>query len=247
MFVCCDCRRELEESARSSRTERLCRVCRRERNRDYQARQREAKRRKKEKEELYAEDSRQSRQADPEIEPWRESLRSGDSSFTEVGLAEAGDPEGDIQGRGQGGDDAGAAPQDRAMSEEPDFTTMQHLCTCMIDLANEHLTIVARNPDDPVSWPEIRVLQEVHGEEAVYDVRPVALGAHETPMREKQRLALIYGAEAVEAVYAGKAFHMEWFVPGWPLDPAKAPKRKPDRPKAPAVNMPDAEATDARF
>jgi hypothetical protein len=133
------------------------------------------------------------------------------------------------------------------MSDETDFANLQHLCTCQIDLNNEHFTVVTRTTSDPVPWPEIRVLQEIHGEEAVYDVRPVALAPHDTPMREKHRLALIYSSAPVEAVYAGKAFHMEWFVPGWPLDPAKAPKRKPDRPKAPAVQKPDAEAVDARF
>jgi hypothetical protein len=123
----------------------------------------------------------------------------------------------------------------------------QHLCVCMIDIANEKLTVVHRDETNPVPWPEVRVLQQIHGDEAVYDIAPVALGPRETPAREKERLILRYGRDVVELVYAGRAFNMEWFVPGWPIDPAKAKKKKrpDDRPKLPQFRKPDAEALDA--
>lgn len=121
----------------------------------------------------------------------------------------------------------------------------QHLCGCMVDLNNERFTSVAFDETNPVPWPEIRVLQEIHGEEAVYDIFPVALGPRESASREKTRMVIKYGRDIVENVYAGKAFQMEWFMPGWPIDPAKAKKRKTDRPKPAQFRKPDAEAGDA--
>jgi hypothetical protein len=122
----------------------------------------------------------------------------------------------------------------------------QHLCTCMIDLAGERLTVVARDETNPVPWTEVRVLQEIHGEDSLFDITPVALGPRETPMREKERLILIYGRDAVESVYAGKSFNMEFFMPGWPIDPAKGRKKKPERVRPPVFRKPDAEATDVK-
>jgi hypothetical protein len=60
-------------------------------------------------------------------------------------------------------------------------------------------------------------------------------------------MSLIYGRDMVESVYSGKSFHMEWFVPGWPIDPAKA-KRKPkptERPARTQIRAPDED--DARI
>lgn len=124
----------------------------------------------------------------------------------------------------------------------------QHLCTCMIDLAGERLTVIYRDETNPVPWPEIKVLQELHGEDSVFDITPFALGPRETPNREKERLVLRYGRDAVEAVYAGKAFQMEWFMPGWPIDPTKAKrKKKPtERARPPLMRSPDAEAIDVK-
>jgi hypothetical protein len=131
------------------------------------------------------------------------------------------------------------------MTQETGYM-QQHLCTCMIDIANEKLQIVARDATNPVTWPEIRVLQSIHGEDAIYDIEPVALGPRESPSREKERLQLRYGTAAVEAVYAGRAFVMEWFMPGWPIDPTKnRKKKKSDRPHPPRYRQPDAEAVDA--
>jgi hypothetical protein len=122
----------------------------------------------------------------------------------------------------------------------------QHLCTCMIDIASEKLTVLYRDESNPVPWPEVRVLQQVHGDDAIYDIMPVALGPRETPLREKERLVLRYGRDMVEAVYAGKSFNMEFFMPGWPIDPAKGRKKKPERVRPPVFRKPDAEATDVK-
>ena len=108
------------------------------------------------------------------------------------------------------------------MPEHDEGYMQQHLCECFIDLLGEKHTVMWRGEPDLVPWPEIRVLMEVHGEQAIYDIKPVALGRRETPLREKERLVLKYGRDEVERVYAGKSFNMEFFVPGWPVDPAKA-------------------------
>lgn len=127
----------------------------------------------------------------------------------------------------------------------------QHLCECMIDIANEKLNVLARTIDNnPVPWPEILVLQAIHGEQAIYDIRPVALGPRETALREKERMALIYGRDTVESVYSGKGFQMEWFMPGWPINPksAKRPPKKSDRPARTQTRQPDEDdALDARI
>jgi hypothetical protein len=131
------------------------------------------------------------------------------------------------------------------LTEREEGYMQQHLCSCMIDLNNEKFTTIFRSEFDPVSWPEIRVLQEVHGEQAVYDIKPVALGPRETPLREKERLMLKYGRDIVEAVYAGKSFNMEFFMPGWPIDPKSRPNSgsKSDRPKRVQFIQPEAEDT----
>lgn len=112
---------------------------------------------------------------------------------------------------------------------EIDSRTMQHLCECFIDNNSEKLNVIWKGDPDLVPWPEIRVLMEIHGEQGVYDIRPVKLGPHDTPNREKERLILKYGREPVEAVYAGKSFNMEFFVPGWPIDPTEQASTKHPR------------------
>jgi hypothetical protein len=136
------------------------------------------------------------------------------------------------------------------VNEREEGYMQQHLCSCMIDIAGEGLTVVNRDADNPVAWPEILVLQSLHGDQSVFDIKPVALGPRETQLREKDRMMSIYGRDAVEAVYAGKGFTMEWFMPGWPIDPAKASKRQQKtlaREKRVQRHEPDEEAADARI
>jgi len=134
------------------------------------------------------------------------------------------------------------------MTEHDEGYMQQHLCECMIDLLGEKLTVIWKGYPNLVPWPEIAVLMHIHGEQSVYDIKPIALGPRETPLREKERLALKYGRDNVEGVYAGKGFTMEFFVPGWPIDPTKQSRKKAQdhRPARKQFQEPDAEATDAR-
>jgi hypothetical protein len=136
------------------------------------------------------------------------------------------------------------------MTEREEGFMQQHLCECMIDIANEKTNVQYRGAENPVPWPEILVLQAVHGDQAIYDIRPIALGPRETPAREKERMTLIYGRDIVESVYAGKSIHIEWFMPGWPINPQNAPPKKAgsDRPTRVGRRRPEDEnALDARI
>jgi hypothetical protein len=135
------------------------------------------------------------------------------------------------------------------MSEREEGYMMQHLCECFIDNNCEKLNVIWKGDPDLVPWPEIRVIMEAHGEQSVYDIRPVKLGPRDTPLREKERLVLKYGRDVVEAVYAGKSFNMEFFMPGWPVNPAKSANRKAQdhRPTKERFQKPDEEAIDARI
>lgn len=137
------------------------------------------------------------------------------------------------------------------MTERDEGYMQQHLCECFIDLAGEKTQVIWKGEPDLVPWPEIAVILQVHGEQSVYDIKPVALGPRQTPLKEKERLALKYGRDNVEAVYAGKGFNMEFFMPGWPVDPTKSRKKAQDaRPPRKQFRQPeddDAEAADARI
>jgi hypothetical protein len=131
---------------------------------------------------------------------------------------------------------------------ENDERTMQHLCECYVDNNAEKLNVIWFGEPNLIPWPEIRVLMEIHGEQAVYDIKPVALGPHDTPNREKERLVLKYGRDEVEKVYAGKSFNMEFFVPGWPINPKakNAPKTGTNqRPKRVQRHEPNEGSLDA--
>lgn len=119
------------------------------------------------------------------------------------------------------------------MADEPNFERSQHLCTCVIAI-NDGMTTVFFDETKALPWPEIMLLQSLHGDENVYNIRPVAVGPRLTPFNEKQRLVSIYGREEVEKVFAGRAVAMEFFAPGWPRNPEEnSDKREPDNYRPP--------------
>lgn len=88
-----------------------------------------------------------------------------------------------------------------------------HLVTCKIALGGDQGQIVWRQSDNPVSWPEVGVIQMAHGEDSVTDVEVVG-EIEATRSGEKQRLVEIYGRELLELVYPGRAPALEMEVPG---------------------------------
>jgi hypothetical protein len=84
-------------------------------------------------------------------------------------------------------------------------------CTCKVNLAGQNCHTVIYN--DPVTWPEIQVLMQLHGEENVMDIMPCGIG-DVWPTDEKNRLTGIYGPKVVEACFPGRAFRMDFVMTG---------------------------------
>src|SRR5207342_1983689 len=84
-------------------------------------------------------------------------------------------------------------------------------CTCKVNLAGQNCHTVIYNEFNPVTWPEIQVLQALHGDENVMDIMPVGLGTV-WPTEEKSRLIGIYGNRVVEACFPGRAFRMDYMM-----------------------------------
>jgi len=77
-----------------------------------------------------------------------------------------------------------------------------HLLRCSIDLGNDHSTTVVRDRTRPIVFPELPILQYLHGEDAVTDVHVV--GQWETTNDEVlQRIQTLYDAEIIKQVFPG--------------------------------------------
>jgi hypothetical protein len=84
-------------------------------------------------------------------------------------------------------------------------------CICKINLAGQNCHTVIYGEHNPVTWPEIQVLQALHGDENVMDIMPVGVG-EVWPTEEKNRLMGIYGRQVVEACFPGRAFRMDYMM-----------------------------------
>jgi hypothetical protein len=98
------------------------------------------------------------------------------------------------------------------------------LLECMVALAGDTDNIVHRSADSPVTYPELLVMQYVHGDDAVSDV--YALGTEERDNQaELDRMRTAYNAAAVKDVFPGAN-------PRLPTQDKRFTARKePDRPK----------------
>ena len=96
-----------------------------------------------------------------------------------------------------------------------------NFCTAAIRIAGDLRNVVHRNTFSPVSWPEIEILRQLHGNDAVIDVTVFAK-VNQTPKAEKERLRAIYGSAVVEDVFPGKNPQMEMEAPG-----ARLPENTP--------------------
>jgi hypothetical protein len=87
-----------------------------------------------------------------------------------------------------------------------------HWCTARVNLAGQGYTVIWFDQTNMVSWPEIQVIMAVHGEENVFDIKPVAIG--ETSIgTEKERLQLKYKYAPVEHCFPGRNPRMETLMP----------------------------------
>jgi hypothetical protein len=98
---------------------------------------------------------------------------------------------------------------------------------CKIALGGDSNNVLYRGPDVPVSWPEIRVLQHLHGEDNVFDCEFVGVEPA-TTQAEKMRLLGLYGAEAVNICFPGARPMMDMEWPGDRTESitVKRPERK---------------------
>jgi hypothetical protein len=87
-----------------------------------------------------------------------------------------------------------------------------HFCTAYIAIAGDRDQIIHRNAFDPVSWPEIEVLRHIHGDESVTEVAPF-VHVRQDVRAERERLALKYGADAINACFPGRNPRMEIDAP----------------------------------
>lgn len=79
-----------------------------------------------------------------------------------------------------------------------------HLCSCLISLAGDDRNQVFKSEENAVSLPEIQVLRQIHGADAVSEIK--VIGDTDTdPAREKARLSAIYGSTVVDQLYPGFA------------------------------------------
>ena len=105
--------------------------------------------------------------------------------------------------------------------------------SCKIALGGDSNNVLYRGPDVPVSWPEVRVLQHLHGEDNIFDCEFVR-AEHATAQAEKMRLLGLYGSEAVNICFPGSRPMMDMEWPGDRTEPmhdqaarAQADRRHP--------------------
>jgi hypothetical protein len=107
-----------------------------------------------------------------------------------------------------------------------------HLLRCMVALGGDQGNQVYRHRDRPIVFPELPILQFIHGEEAITEI--FVVGTWEASNDEVlQRLQTIYQPETVQAVYPGNR-------PRLPVSDASVPrctlpiyKPRPTRPDSP--------------
>jgi hypothetical protein len=71
-------------------------------------------------------------------------------------------------------------------------TDQMDFCTCIVELAGENGQVVHRDKFHPLSWPELDVLQALHGEGSVQNAKPF-IRVEQDPRSERARLEMIYG------------------------------------------------------
>lgn len=115
--------------------------------------------------------------------------------------------------------------------------------TCLVAVANDQNQKVAYGPHRPVTYPELLVIQHLHGEAAVYDAR--ALGEIErSPREERDRLNRRYGVNVVNMLFPGVGARLPESDPNLPpyegpgaetkkSKGRKAPAKKPEPEPAP--------------
>jgi len=93
-----------------------------------------------------------------------------------------------------------------------------HFCTAHISIGGDPRNIMYRDQFSPVSWPEVEVLREIHGHDAVSEIIPFTV-VNQTARDERQRLASKYGDEVLATRWGGKNPPTELDAPGVRIKP----------------------------
>ena len=78
-----------------------------------------------------------------------------------------------------------------------------HFCTAMVMVAGDKDQIVYRDEFNPISWPEVELLRSIHGDDAVFQVKPF-VKVDQNPREERVRLVLRYGKPYVDECFPGR-------------------------------------------
>jgi hypothetical protein len=94
-----------------------------------------------------------------------------------------------------------------------------HWCTAWINQAGQGIHIFEVLYTRPMSWPELQLLMEIHGQENIYDIKPIAISDTD-PASEKRRLIGKYDTKGalIEQTFPGRDPNMKLLVPGEPED-----------------------------
>jgi hypothetical protein len=76
-----------------------------------------------------------------------------------------------------------------------------HFCRADITLGGDTNNVFHAGDFAPISWPEVQIIQYVHGDENIDNIEPF-VSVQQTPLDERRRLIAKYGDEAVQAVFA---------------------------------------------
>lgn len=93
-----------------------------------------------------------------------------------------------------------------------------HFCRAKIAIGGDNMNVFNATEFDPVSWPEILVLQAVHDETSVTDVEPFAT-VQQSSRDERQRLSEKYKEKIVAEVFGGRQGPNEMEAPGVTIVP----------------------------
>lgn len=87
-----------------------------------------------------------------------------------------------------------------------------HFCRAKIAIGEDRDNVFCAGNFDPISWPEVMVLQALHGEGSISDVEPF-VEVDITSREERGRLARKYGESVVATVFGGKQGPAEMNAP----------------------------------
>ena len=75
-----------------------------------------------------------------------------------------------------------------------------HFCTALVQIAGDSQQVVYRDKYSPVSWPEVELLRNIHGDDAIYEVKPF-VRVEQSSREERVRLVLRYGKPYVDLAF----------------------------------------------